>query len=34
MADGARFRISVSQSGLVARPANEAASAAIDDWWD
>lgn len=34
MADGARFQIFVSQSGLVARPANDAARAAISRWWD
>jgi hypothetical protein len=32
MADGARFEISVSQSGLIARPLNQAANAAIGGW--
>lgn len=32
MADGARYRISVTQSGLLARPANAAASDAVTRW--
>lgn len=32
MADGARFRISLSRDALVARPANEAARHAVGDW--
>ena len=32
MAEGARYRISVSQSGLVARPVNEAARQAVESW--
>jgi hypothetical protein len=32
MADGARYEIKVSQSGLVARPLNQAASAAVGSW--
>ncbi len=32
MSDGARYRISVTQSGLVARPVNEAARVAVDGW--
>ncbi len=32
MADGARFQVYVSASGLVARPANAAAEAAIQGW--
>ena len=32
MADGARYRISVGQSGLVARPINEAARQAVASW--
>jgi len=32
MADGAVYEVSVSQSGLVARPLNEAARAAIGGW--
>ncbi len=32
MADGARFRVSVAQSGLLARPTNAAAEAALRDW--
>jgi hypothetical protein len=32
MADGARYSISVSQSGLVARPVNQAAVVAVGDW--
>ncbi len=32
MADGAEFSVSLSQSGLVARPENEAARAAIRNW--
>jgi hypothetical protein len=32
MEDGARYSISVSQSGLIARPMNQAAVAAVGDW--
>jgi hypothetical protein len=32
MADGARYRISVTTSGLIARPENEAARRAVRDW--
>ena len=32
MADGARYVVSVSQSGLLARPANQSAAAAVGDW--
>ena len=32
LADGARYTVSVSSSGLVARPANEAATRAIEQW--
>jgi hypothetical protein len=32
MADGARYAISVSQSGLIARPVNQSAIAAVGDW--
>jgi hypothetical protein len=32
MADGARFRITLSRDALVARPLNDAARAAIGDW--
>lgn len=32
MADGARFGITVSQSGLVARPLNDAARQAVGNW--
>ena len=32
MADGARFRISLSQSGLIARPLNATATDAVDRW--
>jgi hypothetical protein len=32
MADGARYAISVSQSGLIARPVNQLAIAAVGDW--
>lgn len=32
MADGARYQISITQSGLIARPLNEAAQAAAGDW--
>jgi hypothetical protein len=32
LADGARFRVSVSTTGLLARPANEPAAAAIGRW--
>ncbi len=32
MAEGARYRISVSQSGLVARPLNDAAQQAVASW--
>lgn len=32
MADGARFRITLSRDALVARPANEAAQMALGDW--
>jgi len=32
MADGARYEVSITQSGLVARPLNEAAKTAADHW--
>jgi hypothetical protein len=32
MADGARYRVSLSQSGLIARPLNQAARDAVDRW--
>jgi hypothetical protein len=32
MADGARYELSMSQSGLVARPANDAAQKAVEAW--
>ena len=32
IAEGARYRISVSRSGLVARPLNEAARQAVESW--
>ncbi len=32
LADAARYRVSVSSSGLVARPANEAAKTAVRSW--
>lgn len=32
MANGARYEISVTQSGLLARPANAAAQSAVADW--
>jgi hypothetical protein len=32
MADGARYSLSVSPSGLIARPVNPAAAAAVGDW--
>ena len=32
MADGARYQITLTQSGLIARPANAAARAAIERW--
>ena len=32
MVDGARYRISVTTSGLIARPENEAARRAVRDW--
>lgn len=32
MADGARFRITLSRDALIARPANDAARAAVGDW--
>jgi hypothetical protein len=32
MADGARYEISITQSGLVARPLNEAAETAAARW--
>ncbi len=32
MADGAAYEIEVSQSGLIARPLNDAASAAVGSW--
>jgi hypothetical protein len=32
MADGAEYRVSLTQSGLVARPANEAARVAVQRW--
>jgi len=32
MADGARYRVTVSQSGLIARPDNDAATSAAGEW--
>jgi len=32
MADGARFRVTMSQTGLLARPINPSASAAVERW--
>jgi hypothetical protein len=32
LADGARFRISLSRDALIARPENESARAAVGDW--
>jgi hypothetical protein len=32
MADGARYRVTITQTGLIARPANEAAEAAVGAW--
>lgn len=32
MADGARYEVSITQSGLIARPLNEAAKAAAGSW--
>lgn len=32
MADGARFQVTISQTGLVARPTNDAAQAAVGAW--
>lgn len=32
MRDGAKYRISMTQSGLLARPANDSGQAAIDGW--
>jgi hypothetical protein len=32
MADGALYEIKVSQSGLIARPLNQAARAAVGGW--
>ena len=32
MADGARFQVTISQTGLVARPTNDAAEAAVGAW--
>jgi hypothetical protein len=32
MADGARYEITISQSGLIARPLNDAARAAVGNW--
>jgi hypothetical protein len=32
MADGALYAVSVSQSGLIARPANQAARNAVAGW--
>lgn len=32
MADGARYRVSLTQSGLIARPLNQAARDAVDAW--
>jgi hypothetical protein len=32
MADGAEFRVSLTQSGLIARPANDAARTAVNRW--
>jgi hypothetical protein len=34
MADGARFRISLSRDALIARPANQAARDAVGSWDD
>jgi len=33
MRDGARYRVSISQTGLLARAVNASADAAIDDWY-
>ena len=32
IADGARFQVTLSRDALIARPANEAARAAVGDW--
>jgi len=32
MADGARYQVTISQSGLIARPTNDAAQAAVGAW--
>jgi len=32
MADGARYQVTISQTGLVARPTNEAAESAVGNW--
>ncbi len=32
MADGARFAVTIGQTGLIARPSNEAAEAAVSGW--
>ena len=32
MRDGAKFRVSLSQAGLVVRPVNESATQALDAW--
>ncbi|AMN47525.1 hypothetical protein ACG33_10525 [Steroidobacter denitrificans] len=32
MADGARFEVSITAAGLIARPMNEAAGSAVDTW--
>lgn len=34
MADHARYRVTLSQDGLIARPINTAARTAIHHWWD
>ena len=34
MADGARFRITLSRDALIARPANEPARDAVGNWYD
>lgn len=34
MADGARYRVTLSQNGLIARPSNSAARTATRRWWD
>ena len=32
MADGARYEVAITQSGLLARPVNEVAKAAAGNW--